>query len=213
MEQKMKQSYEFNAVIKKDPGSGSAYIEIPPAVRESFGKGRAAVHVLFDGEPYDGNTEKTGTVRIRRDICKKIGRRPGDTVHVTVQERDRESGKVSTAEEYISQFSEDRQKIMQKIRRIILDNIPGAEEKISWGMPSYYLDRFSAGFASAKNHIGFYPGAQPVAEFADRLKEFKTSRGAVQFPLTKPVPYDLIGEICRWISEKAAKKEDAQQRL
>ena len=87
----MQKIYEFDAVIRKVPDLNGAYIEIPFDVKEEFGKGRVAVHVTFDGEPYDGQAVKMKTpchiVGIRKDIRSKIGKEPGDTIHVTLQER------------------------------------------------------------------------------------------------------------------------------
>ena len=87
----MSKVYEFDAVIRKVPDINGAYIEIPFDVKAEFGKGRVAVHVIFDGEPYDGQAERMGTpchiVGIRKDIRAKIGKEPGDEVHVTLQER------------------------------------------------------------------------------------------------------------------------------
>lgn len=87
----MKKIYEFDAVIRKVPDINGAYIEIPFDVKEEFGKGRVPVHVTFDGEPYDGQAVRMKTpchiVGLRKDIRAKIGKEPGDTVHVTLQER------------------------------------------------------------------------------------------------------------------------------
>lgn len=87
----MPRIYEFDAVIRKVPDLDGAYIEIPFDVKEAFGKGRVAVHVTFDGEPYDGQAVRMGTpchiVGIRKDIRARIGKQPGDPVHVTLQER------------------------------------------------------------------------------------------------------------------------------
>lgn len=87
----MSKIYEFDAVIRKVPDINGAYIEIPFDVKEEFGKGRVPVHVTFDGEPYDGQAVRMKTpchiVGIRKDIRAKIGKEPGDTIHVTLQER------------------------------------------------------------------------------------------------------------------------------
>lgn len=83
--------YEFEAEIKKVPDMDAAYVEIPFDVKETFGKGRVLVHATFDGEPYDGQVVKMGTpchiIGIRKDIRKKIGKQPGDTIQVTLRER------------------------------------------------------------------------------------------------------------------------------
>lgn len=87
--------YEFEADIKKVPDIDGAYIEIPFDVRAEFGKGRVAVNATFDGEPYEGSLVKMKTpchiIGIRKDIRAKIGKQPGDTVNVTIKER--ETGK------------------------------------------------------------------------------------------------------------------------
>lgn len=82
---------EFAAVIKKVPDMDGAYVEIPFDVKEVYKKCRVKVHATFDGEPYDGIIVKMGTpchiLGIRKDIRKKIRKQPGDTVFVTVEER------------------------------------------------------------------------------------------------------------------------------
>jgi hypothetical protein len=87
-----KQVYAFNAIIRKVPDMNGAYIEIPFDVKEAFGKGRVLVRATFDGEPYDGQLVKMKTpchiIGIRQDIRAKIGKQPGDTICVTIMERD-----------------------------------------------------------------------------------------------------------------------------
>jgi len=81
-------TYEFDAVIIKNPDMDAAYIEIPFDVKEAFGKGRVPVSATFDSEPYDGQLVRMGTpchiIGIRKDIRAKIGKQPGDTIHVTI---------------------------------------------------------------------------------------------------------------------------------
>ncbi|WP_317417034.1 DUF1905 domain-containing protein, partial [Eubacterium callanderi] len=85
----MKELYEFEAEIKKVPDINGAYIEIPFDVKETFGRGRVKVHATFDGETYDGSLVRMKTpchiLGIRKDIREKIGKQPGDTVHVTLE--------------------------------------------------------------------------------------------------------------------------------
>lgn len=82
---------KFDAVIKKVPDIDGAYVEIPFNVKEVFGKGRVPVNATFDGEPYSGSIVRMGTpchiLGIRKDIRARIGKQPGDTVHVTIEER------------------------------------------------------------------------------------------------------------------------------
>ena len=92
----MSKIYDFDAIIYKVPDMDGAYVEIPFDVKEAFGKGRVPVHATFDGEPYDGQLVKMGTpchiIGIRKDIRAKISKQPGDSVRVTVEERQKEFG-------------------------------------------------------------------------------------------------------------------------
>lgn len=83
--------YEFDAVIQKVPDIDGAYVEFPYDVRKEFGKGRVKVRATFDGAVYDGSLVRMKTpchiVGIRKDIRQKIGKQPGDCIHVTIRER------------------------------------------------------------------------------------------------------------------------------
>jgi len=85
-------TYEFDAEIKMVPDLDGAYVEFPYDVRALFGKGRVAVAATFDGEPYDGSLVRMQTpchiIGIRKDIRGKIGKQPGDIIHVTIRERE-----------------------------------------------------------------------------------------------------------------------------
>lgn len=112
----------------------------------------------------------------------------------------------TTVDEYIALFPKDVQAILQEVRRTIRLNAPQAREKISWRMPTFWQGENLIHFAAAKRHIGIYPGAEGVAAFADRLGDLKFSKGAIQLPLSRPIPYDLIGEITRFRVVQAAKR-------
>lgn len=87
----MEKILEFDAVLLKNPDMDAAYVEIPFDMKEVFGKSRVLVHATFDGEPYDGQAVKMGTlchiIGVRKDIRAKIGKQPGDCIHVTLKER------------------------------------------------------------------------------------------------------------------------------
>lgn len=84
--------YEFDAVIQKVPNIDGAYIEFPFDVKQAFGKGRVKVRATFDGTRYDGSLVRMGTpghiIGLRKEIRERIGKRPGDMVHVTIEERE-----------------------------------------------------------------------------------------------------------------------------
>lgn len=111
--------------------------------------------------------------------------------------------KIETIDAYISRYDEDVQAILQEFRRVIKEEAPDATEKISYQMPTFYLNGNLVHFALQKNHIGFYPSPSGVAAFKEELTEYKTSKGAIQFPLTKPIPYELVRRIVRFRVEEA----------
>ena len=97
---------------------------------------------------------------------------------------------------YISQFPEEVQEIMHKIRDIILEAVPEATEKICYGMPGFYLYKKPlVYFAGYKNHIGFYATPNGHEAFKEELSKYKQGKGSVQFPLNEEIPYDLIRKI------------------
>jgi uncharacterized protein YdhG (YjbR/CyaY superfamily) len=107
-----------------------------------------------------------------------------------------------TIDEYILLFPPEVQEKLQMLRNCIKEAAPEAEEKISWRMPTFVLNGYLIHFAAFKNHIGIYPGPYVIDVFRDRLTEYKVSKGTVQFPFIKEMPYELIAEIVRFkISE------------
>jgi uncharacterized protein YdhG (YjbR/CyaY superfamily) len=121
---------------------------------------------------------------------------------------DEEKDAFQTTDEYIEQFSPEVQEILTNVRNVIKEAVPEATEKISYQMPTFYLHENLVHFAAYKNHIGYYPNPSGVEAFKDQLTSYKTSKGAIQFPLNKPIPYELISEIARYrVSESKAKAE------
>lgn len=106
--------------------------------------------------------------------------------------------KPKTIDDYISMQSEELWSLLNQIRNTIREALPYAEERISWSMPTYWYKQNIIHFAAFKKHIGLYPGDKAVEHFSQRLTEYKTSKGAVQFPYSKPLPLELIAEIAKW---------------
>jgi uncharacterized protein YdhG (YjbR/CyaY superfamily) len=119
---------------------------------------------------------------------------------------ERKPVKPTSIDDYISGFPEDIQQILQKVRATIQETAPGATERISYGMPGFYLNGMLVWFAGHKNHIGFYPTGEGVEVFKDELSPYKFSKGAVQFPLDQPIPYELIRKITQYRVEQNLKK-------
>ena len=111
-------------------------------------------------------------------------------------------------DEYIFRFSLDVQGILEMLRKVIKESAPDAEEKISYQMPTFVLHGNLVHFAAYKNHIGFYPTPSGIDAFKDELSEFKGAKGSVQFPIEKPIPYELISKIVKFrVAENIKKAE------
>ena len=103
-----------------------------------------------------------------------------------------------TIDEYISAQPDNIQQYLYSVREAIRTALPEAEEKISWGMPTFWKKHNIIHFAGFKKHIGLYPGPEAVDMFRERLKDYKTSKGTIQFPYSKALPLDLVADIARW---------------
>ncbi|SBV94784.1 conserved hypothetical protein [uncultured Eubacteriales bacterium] len=104
----------------------------------------------------------------------------------------------TTIDTYIAAQPEGVQPLLNSVRDTLRAALPDAEERISWRMPTYWRGRNIIHFASFKNHLGLYPGAQAMAHFSDRLTEYNTSKGTLQLPYGRPLPLELIIEIAKW---------------
>ena len=106
-----------------------------------------------------------------------------------------------TIEEYIAAQPEEVQPYLTELRNALRAALPEAEERISWSMPTYWKNHNIIHFAGFKNHAGLYPGPEAVLEFAERLTEYRTSKGIIQLPYSRPVPAELVSDIARWCLE------------
>jgi len=114
-----------------------------------------------------------------------------------------------TIDEYIAAFPRDVQEILEKIRQTIHKAAPAAEEAISYKMPCFKLKGNLVYFAAFKKHIGFYPIPSGIEKFKDELSKYEQGKGSVQFPLDKPIPYDLIGRIVEFRAQENLNKAAA----
>lgn len=104
--------------------------------------------------------------------------------------------RIETIDEYIQDFPENVQRILESVRQTIRKAAPEAVEAISYQMPTFKLNgKNLVHFASFKNHIGFYPIPSAVEAFKKELSAYEQGKGSVQFPIGEPVPLDLIGRI------------------
>ena len=112
----------------------------------------------------------------------------------------------TSIDEYIAQCPEDVQSILKKIRAVIKESAPEATERISYRMPTFYLRGNLVHFAAHSHHIGFYPTPSGIEAFKEELSVYESSKGAVQFPLDKSMPYELISKIVKYRVAENLKK-------
>ena len=118
----------------------------------------------------------------------------------------------TTIDAYIASFPEDVQVKLDKLRQTIREAAPDAVEKISYQMPTFALHGNLVHFAAYKNHIGFYPTPSAIEKFQQELSSYKSSKGAVQFPLDQPIPYALVSQIVAFRVRENLDKQTAQQK-
>jgi len=108
---------------------------------------------------------------------------------------------------YILSFPLPVQDILNDIRHWIAKIVPEATERISYQIPTFYLNGNLVHYAAYEHHIGFYPGAAAIETFGDKLKSYKSGRGSVQFPIDKPMPFELIEAIVRFVVKQRLEKK------
>lgn len=116
----------------------------------------------------------------------------------------------TTIDEYIALFPAATQQLLEKMRAIIRKASPSATEKISYGIPTFYLKGNLVHFAAYKNHIGFYPGRSVVTGLELALNNdrvYITAKGTIQFPLDKPLPVKLISSIVKFRVKENVEKD------
>jgi uncharacterized protein YdhG (YjbR/CyaY superfamily) len=103
---------------------------------------------------------------------------------------------IKSIDNYIAGFPDDTRELLEQLRSSVIKTAVGAEEMISYKMPAFKLNgRMLVWYAAYEKHIGLYPTASPIPYFREELAGYKFSKGAIQFPLNKPLPIDLITKI------------------
>lgn len=114
--------------------------------------------------------------------------------------------KASSIDEYIAEFAPETQAVLQELRSVIKQAAPGAIETISYAIPTFDLNgKHLVHFAAYANHIGFYPTPSGIERFKVELGSYKSAKGSVQFPLDRPMPFDLIHQIVEFRVEEVRK--------
>jgi len=110
--------------------------------------------------------------------------------------------------DYINEFEPKYQSLLIQMWETISTAAPEATEDIKYAMPTFVLNGNLVHFAAFKNHIGFYPGPAAILHFSSELAAYKTSKGAIQFPVNQNLPLSLVTKIVQFrLAEQLAKKK------
>jgi len=123
-----------------------------------------------------------------------------------------DSAKPKNIDEYIAAFTGEVQVILQKIRTTIREAAPDAEETINYQIPTFTLKGNLVHFAAFKMHIGFYPTPSGIEKFKNELSFYENAKGSVQFPLDRPIPYDLISAIVKFRVQENLQRAEAKKK-
>lgn len=115
-------------------------------------------------------------------------------------------------DDYIEAFPNDIQIILNEIRKTVREAAPEAIESINYGIPTFKLAGNLVHFAAYKNHIGFYPAPSGMKEFKKEVATYKTGKGTMQFPLDKPIPYELISAMVQFRVEENKEKSSKKRK-
>jgi uncharacterized protein YdhG (YjbR/CyaY superfamily) len=112
----------------------------------------------------------------------------------------------SDIEKYVESFPNNIQLLLKELRDTIIKAAPCGEELMSYKMPAYKMHNILVWYAAYKNHIGLYPKSAAIVFFKNELLAYKTSKGAIQFPIDKPLPIKLIIKIVQFRVEEEVGK-------
>jgi len=119
---------------------------------------------------------------------------------------------IANIDGYIATFPETTQALLKKMRATIQKAAPAAAEAISYGLPTYKQEGNLVHFGGFKTHIGFYPGPEAIEAFKKELAAYPSSKGAIQFPMDKPLPLTLVKSITQYRVAKNKEKAEGKKK-
>lgn len=120
--------------------------------------------------------------------------------------------KYKNIDEYISDFDPTVQELLQQLRKAVKKAAPDALESVSYGMPVYKLHGVLVYFGAFKKHISLFPGPKAIEVFNDELTDFITSKGTIQFPYGKSIPFDLVKDIVLFKANENTQKAKSKKK-
>jgi uncharacterized protein YdhG (YjbR/CyaY superfamily) len=119
---------------------------------------------------------------------------------------EKQDQKQLTVDDYVKSLTPPQRKVLQQFRKLMKELVPGVIERMSYNMPGFEYQGTLLWFAAFKAHYGFFPYPKTIVQFKDELKDYKTSKGTIQFPADEPLPVPLIKKIVKFrLKENLAK--------
>jgi uncharacterized protein YdhG (YjbR/CyaY superfamily) len=119
---------------------------------------------------------------------------------------------MKTIDEYIETFEPEIQKTLNEVRNFIKTEVPEAMERISYGMPTFYLNGNLVHFAAFKDHYGFFPSPSGIDAFEKELAPYRSGKGTLRFPIDKPIPWDIIQKVIQFRVKENSNKVKNKKR-
>ena len=105
---------------------------------------------------------------------------------------------MTVVDDYLKNVSEPQKSVLEHVRQVIKQAIPDAEDVITYAMPGFkYKKRYLVAFNAFKDHMSIFPGAKAAEKMAAQLKDYKVSKGTIQFTTEHPLSDSLIQELIR----------------
>lgn len=115
--------------------------------------------------------------------------------------------KFDSVDDYFAAMPDEARSKLRSLRKTIRQAAPDAEEVISYNMPAFKQNGMLVWYGAHTEHIGFYPRTSAMAAFKDDMAAYKTSKGAIQFPIGKPIPAALVKKIVKFRLDENARKK------
>jgi uncharacterized protein YdhG (YjbR/CyaY superfamily) len=104
----------------------------------------------------------------------------------------------NSVDEYLACVPEPARSTLEQVRAAIRSVVPAeATEAISYGIPTFKYNGPLVWFAAFSNHCSLFPSASVINAFKEELKEYKISKGTIQFPVDKPLPDALVKKMVK----------------
>lgn len=104
---------------------------------------------------------------------------------------------MSVMDDYLDGLAPDQKAALARVRGIVAELVPDAEEVKSYGMPAFiYAGRPLLGFRAAQRHLSIFPFSPAAIEaVSDRLKGFDLAKGTIRFTPDRPLPQPVLADL------------------